>query len=93
MGTKLLLEALDILQLSGLVQVPQIHKSLKSSSYQRPVYLETTYGASSLFTVSKGYDNHPKAQGKRHTPRKKGKALRKWLPRAPEPTEVGRKKL
>ena len=73
--------------------MPQSHKSLKSSRYQRPVYLETTYGASSLFTVSKGYDNHPKAHGKRHTPRKKGKALRKRLPRAPEPKEVGRKKL
>ena len=73
--------------------MPQIHKSLKSPRYQWPVYLETNYGPSSLFTVSKGSDNHPKAHGKRHTPRKKGRALRKRLPRAPEPTEVGRKKL
>ena len=39
--SKLLLTALDMLQLAGLDQNPQIHNSLKNSRYQWPVFLET----------------------------------------------------
>ena len=92
-GSELLLTALDVLQLTGLVQDRQSHHSLKNSKYPQPVYRDTVEEPPDFSLYQKTMISTPRHRAGDTYKKKGGKALRKTLPKPPEPTEVGRKKL
>ena len=92
-GSELLLTALDMLQLTELVQDRPSHHSLKNSRYPQHVYRDPVEEPPGFSFYQKTMKSTPRHREGDTDKTKRGKALRKMLPKPPEPTEVGRKKL
>ena len=75
-----------------MVQDRRSHHSLKNSKYPQPVYKDTLEEPPDFSLYQKTMTSTPRHRQETQT-KKRGKALRKMLPKPPEPTEVGRKKL